>query len=141
MKHNNNDTDGLHIVDYTQEAVCSGCGKCCPGFLPLDYQEIDRIQRFVRKHNIKPVKITAPYSDNISERARCPFRNEGKKRCEIYEVRPRICQTFLCNKDQAILLAERTAAHQRSAGTEVDMWAVFGGKTPVWQEIFKDNIA
>lgn len=27
----------------------------------------------------------------------CPFRNEAKRICEIYEVRPAICREFQCN--------------------------------------------
>lgn len=86
-------------VDNCVDGKCSCCGSCCTNFLALSDAEICRIKKYIRKHDIKPCShgFTAPLTvlpvDMI-----CPFRDEEKKICTIYEARPFICRHYRCNK-------------------------------------------
>lgn len=141
MKQNDYDMIEMHIVDYTNNGVCSCCGQCCTNFLPMDYQEIDRIRRYIKKHNITATTTAAPYTSHISAMFHCPFRDDVNRRCTIYPVRPRICKSFQCNKEKPVLLEERTKAHLRSGGTEVDLRASFFDEIPAFAELFAHKIA
>ena len=85
------------VFDYTKDGKCSDCGQCCADFLPMSDAEVETIRRYIRKHNIKEQvhrpPTTAPVLDTT-----CPFRNNEKRRCEIYPVRPMICKDFRCDK-------------------------------------------
>ena len=64
--------------------------------LPVSEKEIKRIN-FVVEHNIK---INVNPINTLSEKMidlTCPFRNKKERKCEIYEVRPKICRSFICN--------------------------------------------
>lgn len=78
------------LTNYTIMGNCSRCGECCSEFLPLDSKEIEEIEKYIRTHK---VKIHNKEKNNF----RCPFRNDEKKICEIYKVRPQICKVFKCD--------------------------------------------
>ena len=86
-------------VDSCINGKCSNCGSCCTNFLAVTDQEISRIRNYIRKHNIKPCShgFTAPMAKQPVDMI-CPFRDEEKKLCTIYEVRPLICWGYQCNK-------------------------------------------
>lgn len=79
------------VVDNSICGECSKCGECCTPFLPITQEEVDTIQRYVVKNNIKPQKDMLVMQNRLS----CPYWN-GK--CLIYEVRPLICKKFYCYK-------------------------------------------
>ena len=79
------------VTDYTQDGNCSNCGACCSARLPLMGSEIKRIRRFVRESGYKPHRFALTYLDLT-----CPFRNNEKRCCDIYKIRPAICRDFLC---------------------------------------------
>ena len=85
-----------------KDGNCVGCGKCCSALLPLSQKEIDDIKRYVKKHNIKQHNHTLglPLSEPVSLDLTCPFLDNTKKcdKCDIYEIRPKICRTFQCNQ-------------------------------------------
>lgn len=85
-------------TDYTVDGKCSNCGNCCSNLLPITETEKKLIHRYIVKHKIKENKKNFPTSD-IAIDMTCPFRNEDKKKCEIYSIRPLICQLYQCNKD------------------------------------------
>ena len=62
---------------------CTNCGDCC-GIIPVDANELAEIMEYIKEHN-----ITARRQFPL-----CPFRNEKKKKCDIYPVRPIICRLF-----------------------------------------------
>ena len=83
------------VTDATINGVCSKCGQCCSAILPVTPQEVERIRKYIKKNNIKPVstlKILATKTIDLT----CPFYEKSK--CLVYEVRPRICKDFMCNK-------------------------------------------
>lgn len=87
-----------HTKDFTCNGKCSGCGSCCTAFLPMTDGEIKAIKRYIREHDIKPcdhgfqVPLAEPAVDMI-----CPFRDDKRRICTIYEVRPTICKAYQCN--------------------------------------------
>lgn len=83
----------LGITDYTCNGKCSNCGQCCGDILHLSHKEIKRIKEYVKKNKIEATpKIVFASIDNT-----CPFRDNKNKKCKIYEVRPDICRSFICN--------------------------------------------
>ena len=84
----------IKLTDFTCNGKCSGCGQCCGDILHLSKKEIKEIDKYIKKHNIKatPKSIMVEY-DNT-----CPFRDNEKRICKIYEVGPQICRVFKCDK-------------------------------------------
>ena len=87
----------LEVTDFTIDGECSNCGACCSNYLPLSREDIDRISRYIKKHNIKPSAHGIPYNAGVD--MICPFMVADKEhKCRIYHVRPKICRLFYCNK-------------------------------------------
>lgn len=78
------------LTNYTNCGNCSNCGQCCSEFLHLDKAEIERIDNYLKEHKV--IQHNKEENNWI-----CPFRNEKFKKCDIYEVRPLICQRFKCD--------------------------------------------
>ena len=131
----------MNIIDYTVNGACCSCGMCCSNFLPMDWQEIDRIRRYIRKHNITATISAVLYDSAEVALLDCPFRDNAKRCCKIYPVRPRICRSFQCNKEKTVLMKERTDAHLRNGGKEIDMRATFFGDKPVLEKMLGCKIA
>lgn len=74
----------LNIPAHTN---CTNCGECC-GMIPATKAEIKQIRDYLRKHeDVRELAIRQ------SHRAlSCPFRDEQKRKCAIYPVRPLICR-------------------------------------------------
>lgn len=81
----------VKITDNSINGKCSKCGECCSCFLPICQEELELIQNYVIKNNIKPQTHILVMQNRLA----CPYYN-GKK-CLIYEVRPLICKEFYCN--------------------------------------------
>jgi Fe-S-cluster containining protein len=103
------------IVDNSICGKCSCCGECCTNFLPICQKELENIQEYVIKSNIKPQTQVLVMQNRLS----CPYYN-GKK-CLIYEVRPLICKEFYCYKKPTI---ETGKKFQKEEYITVDMWKV-----------------
>lgn len=93
------------VWDFTVDGKCSNCGQCCSNLLPMTIAEINRIRKYIRLHGIKEQKHLYPTVKPLLD-AVCPFRNNDKKRCEIYEVRPAICREFQCDKPKKGIAAD-----------------------------------
>ena len=83
---------GVH--DHTVNGKCIRCGECCSAILPVTNEEIKRIKAYIKKKRIKPTKV---HNSEHTFDCTCPFYDEEKKECRIYEVRPSICSSFLCS--------------------------------------------
>lgn len=83
------------VADFTIDGACSRCGQCCGAILPVTQQEIDQIKKYIAKNNIKPVPTLRIFATRTQDMT-CPFYEKNK--CLVYEVRPRICKDFMCNK-------------------------------------------
>ena len=86
-----------YITDFTVDGKCSGCGSCCSGILPLSKDEVKRIKKYIKTHNIKEYRNKLLNGIDGT----CPFRDETEKKCTIYEIRPDICKGFVCNQMMA----------------------------------------
>lgn len=82
------------VYNFTQNGKCSECGNCCTALLPVTKEEVKTIKRYIKRKGVKPIK------NDIDIDLTCPFRNEKERICNIYEVRPYICRSFICSKMQ-----------------------------------------
>lgn len=105
----------VEITDNTICGKCSKCGECCSCFLPICQEELDIIQEYVIKNNIKPQTQMLVMQNRLC----CPYYN-GKK-CLIYEVRPLICKEFYCNKKMDIETAKKFKDKEYIS---VNMWEI-----------------
>lgn len=80
---------------FCVDGKCIGCGECCSDFLPVSEKEIKRLKQYVRKHNLTEHRHNFLLGTNDCT---CPFRNEASRKCDVYEVRPLICRSFICSK-------------------------------------------
>lgn len=108
--------------DFTKDGECSGCGQCCSNILPISATDAKRILKYVRRKHIKEC-VHQPPTAQPYEDYTCPFRDDEKKICTIYEVRPAICKDFRCDKPKKGILADRDLLHERFA--VVDMRETF----------------
>ena len=105
----------VKITDNSINGKCSKCGECCSCFLPICQEELDIIQEYVIKNNIKPQTQMLVMQNRLC----CPYYN-GKK-CLIYEVRPLICKEFYCYKKPTAEIAKKFSAREYIT---VDMWGI-----------------
>lgn len=105
----------VEITDNTICGKCSKCGECCSCFLPICQEELDKIQEYVIKNNIKPQTQMLVMQNRLC----CPYYN-GKK-CLIYEVRPLICKEFYCNKKMDIETVKKFEGREY---VPVNMWEI-----------------
>ena len=105
----------VEITDNTICGKCSKCGECCSYFLPICQEELDIIQEYVIKNNIKPQTQMLVMQNRLC----CPYYN-GKK-CLVYEVRPLICKEFYCNKKMDIETAKKFKDKEY---VSVNMWEI-----------------
>ena len=119
----------MSVVDLTVDGRCSNCGECCSNFLPINYQEVVRIKKYIKEKNIQECvrQVSVGWGRKVNDPCACPFRDDKNKCCTIYPVRPAICRDFQCNKPKEELLKNRKEAHMRSDGAETDMRATFFG--------------
>lgn len=75
----------LNFIFIPPHIKCTNCGGCC-GPVPISKKEYEEIKEYCLKNDIRPMK-------NIKFNS-CPFRNDKKKKCDIYPVRPILCRIF-----------------------------------------------
>lgn len=105
----------IQITDNSVCGQCSKCGECCSNILPVSQEEVNEIQKYVIKNNIKPQMQMLVMQNRLA----CPYY-DGKK-CLIYEVRPLICKEFYCYKKPDIDMARK---FNKEEHVTVDMWSV-----------------
>lgn len=88
-----------NLYNFMEDGKCSNCGNCCTNLLPMSDKEVSRIKKYIKANNIKEYKHLIPLL-NTSVDMTCPFRNDDKKICTIYEVRPEICRQFVCDNEK-----------------------------------------
>lgn len=116
---------------YKNECVnghCSNCGGCCTDMLPLSIKELKRIKTYAREHHLKEnFHVSVLAADSVLDFT-CPFRNDFSHKCEIYEVRPEICKTFVCSMSIDKAKQNRNKIH-RGRKEYCLRWEVFGNST------------
>lgn len=113
----------VFVKDFTCNGKCSNCGKCCADGLPLSEKEIRTIKNYMKKHPIKEQRHNAATGVDLT----CPFRDERTRTCLIYDVRPAVCRTFVCN--QPLPEMEKNKAYFNAINKPVFMRAEFFGNT------------
>ena len=99
-----------YVTDFTKDGKCSGCGSCCTTLLPMTAEEVAVIKKWLKKHPVKEQRHNAMVGIDMT----CPFRDEVKRECLIYEVRPWICRDFICSKKREdIWKSKIDAAHMK----------------------------
>jgi Fe-S-cluster containining protein len=91
------------VTDFTKNGKCSCCGGCCTDELALSKYEISTIKNYIKKNNIKIKRQFVPLATPVIDKT-CPFLDTTGKitKCQIYDVRPLICRTFICSEPQKI---------------------------------------
>lgn len=102
------------IKDFTLNGKCSKCGECCGSVIPINQEDVNRLQEYVVYHKVRPQKQILIMTNKL----RCPYYN-GQK-CLIYEARPTICREFVCNKK--ITNYENAKSLVEKKLMPVDMW-------------------
>ena len=100
----------IQVTDFTVDGKCSNCGQCCSNLLPMSEDEITRIKKYIRKHNIKERRHNAMVGYDMT----CPFRDDANKKCTIYHIRPAICRNFKCNNTREDILNYKIDFHKRN---------------------------
>ena len=85
-----------NIKDMTCNGNCSRCGNCCGLFIPFNDEDLPKIKKYVKQHNIKQENRLNIMTGQFE--ARCCFYDKVNKKCNIYEVRPYVCRDFICNR-------------------------------------------
>ena len=98
------------------DGKCSNCGECCTDLLPLSAEEVRRLKAYARKHGLKE-HTQAPFFAAGATDLTCPFRNQAEGKCDVYEVRPRICRSFVCTKTREQAKHDRDLLHQNDLPT------------------------
>lgn len=93
------------VTNMTKNGKCSSCGNCCTSILPVSKEELKRITAYVKKRRIKKTEANKEVTLDMT----CPFRDNEKRICRIYEVRPKICEVFVCSKWKNVIEQERDA--------------------------------
>lgn len=98
------------ITDFTVGGKCSNCGQCCGGVLPLRKADIANIHAYMRDHEIKEQHGNVMMGGvDLS----CPFRDDVRGKCLVYEVRPEICRRFMCNYSLEDIMRVKHMFHER----------------------------
>ena len=65
-----------------------------------------------RRGDFTPSEKNYPFAGIILN-CSCPFRSDSDKKCPIYEVRPNICQSFLCSKSPDKIRSEKMLFYKK----------------------------
>ena len=99
------------VYDYTDNGKCSSCGQCCSNYLPVSSKEIKEIRRYIEKKHIRECKHIIPTVEYFD--MTCPFRDNDRKICTIYQHRPVICKDFKCDNAKHDIWAKKELYHHR----------------------------
>lgn len=100
------------VYDFTVNGKCSGCGCCCSDLLPLSATEVKKIHAYIRSHHIRECVNIPPTNEPVRDLT-CPFRDNAKRKCTIYPIRPAICRDFQCDKQRKQIEADRQMYHEK----------------------------
>ena len=102
------------VQDYTQDGKCSSCGQCCSNALPMSKKEAIRILEYVKRKHIQECKHIPPTVGPVQDWT-CPFRDNERRICTVYEVRPAVCRDFRCDKPGKEIEANKRLYHGKYA--------------------------
>ena len=136
--------------DFTLNNQCVRCGNCCPSFLPVTQEELDRAKAEADRIGFKPSIPVGVLNDAVY--LRCPFLlpqepDKGPtgmdvRKCAVHDVRPAICRSFMCCRNN---LGNMRKYSKITGGQEppelVKLWSVYNrtGFIADGQEIMYDD--
>ena len=94
--------DTRRTTNCSNKGQCSKCGQCCTDFIPLTQEEIVRIKAYMNIHHVERNYCTDEHGNYL---LLCPFLSE--QGCQIYPVRPKVCQGFCCWKNTEDILRNK----------------------------------
>lgn len=100
----------MNCENYCNNHKCSKCGSCCAMGIPITRKEEKTIKKYIEERNIRPENLI----DDNNFYVMCCFYDRKNKCCKIYPVRPEICRSFKCDRDNSILEKEKIDNHKRS---------------------------
>lgn len=75
------------LLNIPPHKTCKNCGECC-GAIPATAAEVIEIGKYLDAHpDVRALAVKQAGNPII-----CPFRDEERRRCSIYPVRPLICR-------------------------------------------------
>lgn len=86
-----------NIVQKFFGSPCSKCGKCCTDVLMATQAEIEKIKKYIKKYNIKPINRNTIFDKE--QKNICPFLKVDNT-CSIYPVRLEMCEKFFCKNSK-----------------------------------------
>ena len=107
----------MNIENNCCNGNCKKCGECCGNGLPITKQEAKTIRRYIKDNKIEPTEWFDEKTNTME--VRCPFLTK-ERTCKIYDVRPSICKTFQCNKEQQFLIENRAQHHIKAYYNHAD---------------------
>ena len=117
------------ITNYCIDDKCSRCGSCCTDFAYISDAEISKIKRYLKKHPVKEEHDKPDFTGRIP--MLCPFHNAIERKCNIYEVRPKVCREFQCNKSIEEIEAIKQKFTARKYHNSIDLLS--------WHKVFFNN--
>ncbi len=87
----------LGIKLFWEKFSCQLCGRCCytPGAgIILENEDFNRIGKQVGKNRLRRLCKHEKQHDAWILKQPCPFYNNIKKGCNIYEIRPATCKKY-----------------------------------------------
>lgn len=118
------------VKNYYKDNKCSRCGECCTPFIPITNKEYETIKKYIKKHNIQCENQVE--GNNVY--VRCCFYNRKEKKCNIYEVRPEVCQRFKCCNTMQQINARKKYYNNRADINKL------GGKIQGMDELFYSKL-
>ena len=106
----------MNLENFCCNHCCSRCGSCCGMGIPISRKEEKRIRDYIKENNIMPESL---YEDN-NFYAICCFYDRKNKKCKIYDVRPKICQSFKCDRAVSTILKERDINQRNAYWNQID---------------------
>lgn len=95
---------------------CSRCGSCCSSILSITDYEFQQIKQYIKDNNIKLIHHSKEGDIDLL----CPFLDTSKKnkKCNIYNIRPRVCRLYQCN-----IVKERKLPHiYKIRNLQTEVW-------------------
>lgn len=96
------------VISNCNGSQCSRCGECCAMCIPITRKEEKHIREYIKNNNITPENLFTEESMYSS----CCFYDRKNKCCKIYPVRPNICRSFKCNRNEEELEKEKIKNHK-----------------------------
>lgn len=98
---------------------CVGCGQCCGRVIPIDMEDVRRIERYATRHHLEPTDNNIGGPSGMEHM--CGWFDLESGLCRIYPARPKVCRCWGSPHDGP-LFGTRPG---QPCGLRVDMMGIF----------------